>query len=142
MNDSTDSATSIALEEKHRNTITAFSAAWEAGDVDTLLSLMGDKPVYRGSTGAGPGTEFVGKEEVGALLQRMVGSNSASDKNKNASPAAPPEMYFFGNRALVYWRIPFPDANGNPTEVDGVDVMTFTDDGRIAVKDAYRKAFA
>ena len=47
-------------------------------------------------------------------------------------------MYFFADRALVFWRLVLP---GSDREVDGVDVMTFTDDGRIAVKDAYRKAF-
>ena len=142
MNKETDTATSIAIEEKHRKTIAAFTAAWKAGEVDTLLSLMSDEPVYKGSTGSGPGTIFVGKEEVRTILQRMVGSNSASDKDNNAPPTPPPEMYFFGNRALVYWRITLPDADGNAVEVDGVDVITFSDDGRIAIKDAYRKAFS
>jgi hypothetical protein len=141
MNTETNTLTSAATEEKHRKTIAAFSAAWDAGDVDTLLSLMSDEPVYKGSAGPGPGTVFVGKEEVRGILQKMVGSNSASSDEEKA-PATPPEMYFFANRALVYWRIAFPDADGNTTEVDGVDVMTFTDDGRIAVKDAYRKAFS
>ena len=40
-----------STEELQRRTLTAFSAAWDAGDVDTLLSLMSDNPVYRGSTG-------------------------------------------------------------------------------------------
>ena len=50
-----------------------------------------------------------------------------------------PQMYFFEDRALVFWSLVLP---GSDREVDGVDVMTFTDDERIAVKDAYCKAFS
>ena len=118
-----------------RETLIRFSAAWAVGDVDALLSLMSDEPIYKGSTGPEPGTVFAGREQVRAALQRMAGGNAGSAP---AEPAPPPEMYFFADRALVFWRLVLP---GSASAVDGVDVMTFTDDGRIAVKDAYRKAF-
>lgn len=123
-------------EQICRETIIRFGAAWAADDVDGLMSLMGDEPRYRGSTGPEPGTEFVGSEQVRAALERIAGPNAGSAPSK---PAPPPEMYFFEDRALAFWRLKFP---GSDREVEGVDVMTFTDDGRIAVKDAYRKAFS
>lgn len=121
-----------------RDTLQRFGAAWAAGDVDTLLSLMSDSPAYRGSTGPGPGTEFSGRDQVRAAFERMVGGNAS---NKPAVPQPPPQMYLFDDRALVYWTLNFVGKDGTPSAVDGVDVMTFTDDGRIAMKDAYRKAF-
>lgn len=58
-----------------------------------------------------------------------------------AASAPPPEMYFFADKALVFWHLSLRAADGSASEVDGVDVLSFTDDGRIAVKDAYGKAF-
>ena len=126
--------------DRYRKTLELFNAAWSRGDVDTLLSLMGDEPVYKGSTGALPGTLYRGREEVRVVLEKMAGGNAATDEP--LSPAPSPEMYFFANRALVYWNLMLPGADGSPQPVDGVDIIEFTDDGRIAVKDAYRKSFS
>ena len=123
-----------------QKTLECFSAAWSKGDVDTLLGLMSEEPVYKGSTGEKPGTVFIGREKVRVAFERMAGPNANS--TGETAPTTPPEMYFFADRALVFWRLSLPDADGLLQEVDGVDVITFTDDGRIAVKDAYRKAFA
>jgi hypothetical protein len=57
-----------------------------------------------------------------------------------AAEPAPPRCHFFEDFALVYWQLALPAANG-AVQVDGVDVITFDADDRIAVKDAYRKAF-
>ena len=126
--------------DSYRKTLELFSAAWGRGDVDTLLSLMADEPVYKGSTGAMPGTLYRGREEVRTVLEKMAGGNAGTDVA--SAPAPPPEMYFFANRALVYWNLMLPGADGSPQPVDGVDIIEFTDDGRIAVKDAYRKSFS
>ena len=120
-----------------RDTVMRFSAAWDTGDVGALLDLMSDEPIYRGSTGPNPGTEFIGRDAVREAFERMAGPNRGSVPEES-EPEAEPEMHFFGNRALVSWTLTLPGAD---SEVDGVDVFTFTDDGRIAVKDAYRKAF-
>ncbi len=145
-NDSQDprAASNNELSELHKickRTLASFSAAWSAGDVDKLVSLMSDEPIYKGSTGPNPGTSYSGRENIHAAFKRMVPSNVSADK-KDEEPE-PPQMYFFDdNRALVFWRLPFPNPEGGSSEVDGIDIMTFTDDGRIAVKDAYRKAFS
>jgi hypothetical protein len=67
----------------------------------------------------------------------MVGMNR---DNPPPPPAPGPRPFFFENHALVYWHLTLPGTDG-PVEVDGVDVITFDDQDRIAVKDAYRKAF-
>ena len=131
---------SASIIDMRRKTLERFSAAWGRGDVDTLLSLMSEEPIYKGSTGDKPGTVYIGREEVRAAFVRMAGGNANS--SEPAAPAPPPEMYFFSDRALVYWKLSLPGADGSYNQVDGVDIIIFTDDGRIAVKDAYRKAFS
>lgn len=132
-NNSASNGTGMPAEQSCRETVVRFSAAWARGDVDSLLSLMSDDPVYKGSTGDGPGTCYRGREAVRAAFARMV----------SPSAEAPPraEMYFFANRALVFWQLDMVGPDGSKRKTDGVDVLTFTSDGRIAVKDAYRKAF-
>jgi len=126
------------IVQRRLDVLLRFSEAWRCGDVDTLLSLMSDEPVYRGSTGPLPGTEARGRQAVAAAFERMVGANRSQVPT---APAAAPRAHFFDSHALVYWHLTLPGANG-PVAVDGVDVITFDDEGRIAVKDAYRKAFA
>ncbi|MDE0157098.1 MAG: nuclear transport factor 2 family protein [Gammaproteobacteria bacterium] len=126
--------------DRYRKTLELFSAAWSRGDIDSLLNLMGDEPVYKGSTGAGPGTFYSGREEVRAAFEKMAGGNAGACEP--LTPATSPEMYFFSNRALVYWNLVLPGADGSPQRVDGVDIIEFTGDGRISVKDAYRKSFS
>ena len=128
-----------SIIDTRRKTLELFSAAWNRGDVNTLLSLMSDEPVYKGSTGDRPGTLYVGREEVRAAFERTL--EGIADSPAPAPPATPPEIYFFSDRALVYWSLKLPGADGVLNQVDGVDVITFTDDGRVALKDAYRKAF-
>ena len=150
MNDSTTNNTAVdprgeteqvssSIIDTRRKTLELFSAARNRGDVNTLLNLMSDEPVYKGSTGDRPGTLYVGREDVRAAFEKMVEGNA--DSSATAPPAIPPEIYFFSDRALVYWSLKLPGADGALKQVDGVDIITFTDDGRIALKDAYRKAF-
>jgi len=119
-----------------RETVLAFGAAWDGGDVETLLRLMSDSPVYKGSTGPGPGTHFSGRDDVRAAFTRMVGGNKPS-----AEPKPAPVMHLFDEHALVYWTLNFTDKDGKVQAVPGVDVLHFAPDGRITMKDAYRKAF-
>lgn len=87
--------------DRYRKTLELFSAAWSRGDVDSLLSLMGDEPVYKGSTGARPGTLYGGREEVRAAFEKMAGGNAGADEP--LPPATPPEMYFF-SKCFIFHR--------------------------------------
>lgn len=118
-------------------TLRLFSEAWSRGDVDALMALMSDDPTYRGSAGSGPGSVYRGREEVRAAFTRML----AGVTPPAGSPPPPGEMVFFGNRALSFWKLAGRAPDGTPATIEGVDVMTFDDRGRIAVKDAYRKTW-
>lgn len=119
--------------------IESFSLAWGRGDVDELLSLMTDTPVYKTSTGIGPGSVFVGVDEVRSAFIRMTGSTKIDvDFLANRSIQVP---LIDGNRAVVFWVLPFSSPDGSATAVEGLDVFTFGSNGRISCKDAYRKAW-
>ncbi len=117
--------------------IAAFSEAWAAGDVDGVMALFNDDPVYRTSTGGGTGTTFTGRDQVRSAVERMTQNNSfvGDDSLETA------EVIDGGYRSVVFWKIAFPSPNGEMTLVDGLDVFTFDKDFRIARKDAFRKAW-
>lgn len=117
--------------------IAAFSKAWAAGDVDGVMALFNDDPVYRTSTGGGTGTTFAGRDEVRSAVARMT-QNASSVDHVTQDIA---DVIEGGFRSVVFWKIAFPSPTGEMTLVDGLDVFTFDRDFRIARKDAFRKAW-
>jgi len=119
--------------------IESFRSAWGRGEVDELMSLMTDTPMYKSSTGIGPGSVFVGVDEVRSAFIRMTGNTKiAVDILANRSVQVP---LIEGNRAVIFWVLPFSSPDGTATGVEGLDVFTFESDGRISCKDAFRKAW-
>ena len=117
--------------------ITRFSEAWAAADVDGVMALFNDDPVYRTSTGGGTGTTFTGRHEVRSAVERMTQSPSVPGSGTQEIA----EVIEGGYRSVVFWKIAFPSPIGEMTLVDGLDVFTFDRDFRIARKDAFRKAW-
>lgn len=115
--------------EVMRDTFARFSQAWSQGDIDGLMECMAAQPVYSSSGG----TRHVGRE---AVREAFTAICKPSDPSVEASP---PEAHFFGNRSLSYWTLPLPAPDGRPSEVSGVDIVTYDGAGRIMRKDAYRK---
>jgi ketosteroid isomerase-like protein len=118
-------------------TLRRFSEAWARGDVDGLMRLMTDAPTYKASVGPGPGAVHRGREQVRAAFSRMF----AAPPTPSDPPPPAGEVVFFGNRALSFWTLRGRAPDGSSALVDGVDVMTFDESGRIAVKDSYRKTW-
>ena len=111
-------------------TLSQFSAAWSRGDIDGLMALMADDPTYRTSGGA----TFRGRHEVREGFARIC---RPSEPGTDPPPPAVP--HFFENKCLAFWTLRLPATGGGHATVDGVDVITFDGEGRILVKDAYRK---
>ena len=94
-------------------TLQAFAAAWNRHDIDALMSFMHEACVFHAV--AGPelfGRSFVGREDGEHFV---CGERGVS------------ESTFIGTKA-----------DGTRIEARMVDVFTFRD-GKIAVKNAYRK---
>lgn len=120
-----------------RRLIEQFNEAWDRGDVDGLMSLMTDNPTYRASTGTGPGTGFVGTDAVRAGFAAVIAAEAAIPA---AAPLPSSQIIIAGDRAVSTWQYPSTAPDGTPAIIEGVDLWTI-EDGRIAVKDAYRKSF-
>ena len=120
----------------NRQLLDDFAEAWSRGDVDGLMDLMSDEPTYRASTGSGPGTDYVGRDQVRAGFVAVIEAEVSS-----GVPAPPvSDIHVFDDRGILFWSYAATAPSGEEVMVEGVDVWTFTD-GRITMKDAYRKAF-
>ncbi len=112
--------------------LTAFFAAWNAHDVDAIVSYFTPDGAYYASIGAEDrGTAFVGTDE----LRRGVSAFLANYGNVRYTDL---EIVMAGDRAFATWTFHGTGPSGRAVTYQGVDVLEFEGD-RIAVKDAYRK---
>lgn len=117
----------IALLEK-------FSAAWNAHDIETLMDCMApDNCVFYTAAGAGDrGAEFRGPEAVRAAF-KAVWEKFPDAKWNN------PKHFVSGSRGSSEWLFTGTSADGKEKSVaNGVDLFEF-ENGKIKVKDSYRK---
>lgn len=134
----TTSATSTPTPGAARETegmtlqqLTAFSDAWTARDVDTLMSFMSEDCVYSASVGPEPGRTYTGREEVRAGFVEMLAHDTGRERRGGAA-------YVFGDRGVGLWSFLEHDDDGTEREIKGCDVFEFDGD-KIRRKDAYRK---
>lgn len=110
-----------------------FSAAWVRCDLEKLMELMSDAPLYRTSSGL----TFTGRDEVRQGFARMCQPTNVPATTR--SPTPPGKFFFFDDKCLSYWTLTLPMPGGESRVVEGIDVISFDPDGRIRIKDAYRK---
>jgi steroid delta-isomerase-like uncharacterized protein len=110
----------------------AFADAWNAHDIDALMSFMHDDCVFE--TAAGPdacGARHVGRGAVRAAFA-AAWNNFPDAQWRNA------RHFVAGERGVSEWTFTGTAADGARVEANGVDVFTFRD-GKILVKNAFRK---
>ena len=110
----------------------AFADAWNAHDVDALMSFMSDDPVFESS--AGPdvcGTRYAGREQVREGFAAVFGM--FPDAHWGGA-----RHFVSGSRGVSEWTFTGTRADGSRVETDGCDLFTF-ENGKIAVKDSFRK---
>ncbi|MBE2317503.1 nuclear transport factor 2 family protein [Solirubrobacter sp. CPCC 204708] len=110
-----------------------FSAAWLAKDVDALMALVTDDCVYAASVGPEPGTTFRGRAAVRAGFEQLLAYDAEAENRAG-------ESFVVGDRGFAAWEYVYTDATGATQTVRGCDRFVFRD-GRVAVKDAFRKTF-
>lgn len=106
--------------------VSAFNAAFAAGDVDSIMALMTDDCVFE-STGPPPD----GKRHVGARAVRQVWEGLFRDTPQPRFEWE--DVRVDGDRGVVRWRFSWTGGH-----VRGVDVLTLTD-GKVAEKLSYVK---
>ena len=110
-----------------------FGDAWNARDIDELMSMMTDDCVYCASVGPEPGTTYVGKEAVrqGFLAMLAFDSDGVSRAGR---------VFIAGSVGVSEWSYLFRAGLGADFEIRGCDIFEFRS-GRISRKDAFRKSF-
>ena len=109
-----------------------FAAAWNRHDLDALMTMMADDPVFEAS--AGPqvnGQRSEGYEAVRAAYAAVF-ETFPDARWANA------RHFVAGNRGVSEWTFTGTQRDGSRVEVTGCDLFTFRD-GRIAIKNPYRK---
>jgi ketosteroid isomerase-like protein len=113
-------------------TLRAFTDAWNRHDIDALMSFMTDDCVFQSA--AGPlacGARHEGREAVrAAFAQAWHAFADAQWRNGR--------HWVDGDRGVSEWTFTATRADGSRVEADGCDLFLFRD-GRIAVKNAFRK---
>jgi steroid delta-isomerase-like uncharacterized protein len=109
-----------------------FADAWNRHDLEALMAMMTDDCVFQAS--AGPDVD--GQRSVGQAAVRDAFA-AVFDAFPDAHWASP-RHFAAGNRAVSEWTFTGTRRDGRRVEVTGCDLLTLRD-GRIAIKNSYRK---
>ena len=110
----------------------SFANAFNAHDVNAIMSHMTDDCIFEAS--AGPdfdGEKFIGKEEVRKAFEDVFATFSDAHWGN-------PQHFISGNRGFSEWVFTGTKSDGTKVEVAGCDLFTFKN-GKIAIKNSYRK---
>ena len=142
-----DGSSKVAIRRTQVTTdvLQAFSDAWNAHDLEKLLTFMSDDCEFYAV--AGPelqGKRWIGKEEVKTgFSQAFINFPDAQwidpvhfvmpvSSDSSELPRGVTESTFVGTRTT-------PDGQKLRIEARMVDVFTFNDEGKIRIKNAFRK---
>ena len=123
--ETTDTKATIAI-------LDGFANAFNAHDIDRILSYMTTDCVFEAS--AGPdvdGEKFTGREAVKKAFENVF-------KTYPDAHWGNVRHFISGERAVSEWTFTGTKQDGSKVEVNGCDLFTIRD-GKIAVKDSYRK---
>jgi len=109
-----------------------FATAFDRHDLDALMSMMTEDCVFETAAGSDAfGTRHQGQTAVRAAFA-LVFAASPDARWRNA------RHFVSGDHGLSEWTFTATRPDGRRVEVNGCDVFTLRD-GRIAVKNAFRK---
>ncbi len=110
----------------------SFADAFNAHDLNAIMSLMTDDCVFQAS--AGPdvdGEKFTGQKEVRKAFETIF-NNFPDARWLN------PRHFITADRGMSEWIFTGTKSDGTKVEVTGCDLFTFRN-GKIAIKNSYRK---
>ena len=114
------------------NLLDGFANAFNAHDVNRILSYMTDDCVFEASAGPNvDGERFAGKEAVKKAFEDVF-------KTYPDAHWGNVRHFISGERAVSEWTFTGTKQDGRKVEVMGCDLFTFRD-GKIAIKNSYRK---
>jgi steroid delta-isomerase-like uncharacterized protein len=122
----------MSTPEATTPSLRAFLDAFNAHDVDAIMSFFTEDCIFDAPRGPAPGgRRLVGKEQVRAGIQaRFDGIPDIVYGDER--------HFACGDRGVSEWTIRGTQASGEPIEVRGCDLFEFRD-GRISRKDSFWK---
>ena len=112
--------------------LTAFADAWNRHDVDALMSMMTDDPVFEASSGSDvDGERHQGQQAVRVAFAAVFAQFPDAHWDNARHFAS-------GDRGVSEWTFTGTRSDGKRIEVNGCDLLTIRD-GKIAVKNSFRK---
>ena len=109
-----------------------FVDAFNAHDIDRILSYMTDDCIFEASAGPGvDGEKFAGKEAVKKAFEDVF-------KTYPDAHWGNARHFISGERAVSEWIFTGTKPDGSKVEVLGCDIFTFRD-GKIVIKNSFRK---
>jgi ketosteroid isomerase-like protein len=114
------------------NFLQSFADAFNAHDIDVIMSHMTNDCVFEASAGPDAnGEKFTGQEQVKKAFENVFASFPDARWNN-------PRHFISGDRGFSEWTFTGTRIDGIKVEVTGCDLFTFRD-GKIAIKNSYRK---
>jgi len=123
----------VRQTEQNRKVLSAFQEAWRLKDLRSLVALVSEDIVFSGSVGLEPGKTWRGKPDVEKGFQFFLDLDEGAARVENP--------VFVGNLAFAEWRYVVDRPGGQLVAARGIDKFGFRD-GRICLKDAFRKTAA
>ncbi len=120
------------VDEVTVDTLQEFADAFNAHDVDTLMTFMTEDCVFEISYGP----DVCGQRSEGQDAVRAAFS-SVWERYPDAQWRRPTH-FLAGNRGVSEWTFTGTDKDGSSVEVNGCDIFTFRD-SKILIKNSYRK---
>jgi ketosteroid isomerase-like protein len=120
-------------EAQHTPDLEAFVAAFNAHDLDAIMSFFAEDCVLEMPRGPGPGGQrFVGRDAVReGLKSRLDGIPDVHYDDEG--------HWICDHRGVSKWTLRGTRVTGERIEVRGCDLLEFDDDGRITLKDSFWK---
>lgn len=110
----------------------SFADAFNAHDLKAIMFHMTDDCVFEASMGPDfDGEKFTGQEQVRSAFENVF--TTFPDAHWGNA-----RHFISGNRGFSEWIFTGTKSDGTRVEVTGCDLFTFKD-GKIAIKDSYRK---
>lgn len=113
--------------------VAQFLAAWAAQDLDRVMQLFSADAVFVASTGPEPGRSLRGQAEIRLAIAAMFKATVGMTFDVTGIWGEGPDWF-------ATWTLSKPGADP-ASAVKGIDHFVVTD-GRIDLKDAYRKVAA
>jgi ketosteroid isomerase-like protein len=111
--------------------VSTFNAAFNAHDVNRVMSMMTDDVIFENTFPAPDGERYEGQAAVRAFWDRLFHNTPTAHFEEEDS-------FTSDDRATVCWRYTWTDPNGHQGHIRGVDVIRIRN-GKISEKRSYVK---